>query len=352
MRTISVHASRDYTVSVGPGLLGRVGETLRPLTKASRAALVCGDRVWPLYGAVTAASLEAAGFAVCVKVIPHGEEHKTLATYGELLNFFLENELTRSDLVVALGGGVTGDLAGFAAATYQRGVGFVQLPTTLLAAVDSSVGGKTAIDLPGGKNQAGAFYQPLAVLCDTDALSTLDETEYRCGCAEVIKYGVLFDRRFFDSLRSVPVSAQYEDVIAACVAFKRDAVEADEFDRGERRLLNLGHSFGHAVESCSSFTVRHGEAVAIGMAMIVRAAAERGFCTGECRDAVVSLLRAYGLPTETDIPAAGLLAALKKDKKRGGDTLSLIVPRAVGRCEIVPVALDEAEAWLRDGGAL
>ena len=189
-------------------------------------------------------------------------------------------------------------------------------------------------------------------MCDTDTLSTLSEEEYRCGCAEVIKYGVLFDRGFFDSLRRTPVSGQYEDVIAACVAFKRDAVEADEFDRGARRLLNLGHSFGHAVESCSGFTVRHGEAVAIGMAMIARAAAARGICAEACRDEILSLLRAYELPTRTSLPAAELLAALRRDKKRGGDTLRLIVPREIGRCEIVPVSLAEAGEWLRDGGAL
>ena len=355
MKTISVRASRNYTVSIAPGLLDRTGELLRPLTEASRAALVCGDRVWPLYGERTAASLEAAGFSVCVKVIPHGEEHKTLATYGELLNFFVEKELTRSDLVVALGGGVTGDLAGFAAATYQRGVGFVQLPTTLLAAVDSSVGGKTAVDLPGGKNQAGAFYQPLAVVCDTDTLSTLSEEEYRCGCAEVIKYGVLFDRGFFDSLRRTPVSGQYEDVIAACVAFKRDAVEADEFDRGARRLLNLGHSFGHAVESCSGFTVRHGEAVAIGMAMIARAAAARGLCAEACRDEILSLLDAYALPTRTSLPAAELLAALRRDKKRGGrrmaarrrGTMTVTIPGGVRSGSIrIPASKSQAHRLL------
>lgn len=352
MTQIRVKASRDYTVSIAPGLLDQAGALLRPLTGAQRAALVCGDRVWPLYGERAVRALEAAGFAVAVKCIPHGEEHKTLASYGEILNFLSENGLDRSDLVVALGGGVTGDLAGFAAATYRRGVGFVQLPTTLLAAVDSSVGGKTAIDLPGGKNQAGCFYQPLAVLCDTELLATLPAEEVRCGCAEVIKYGVLFDRGFFDSLRETPVEKQYERVIAACVAFKRDVVEGDEFDRGERMLLNLGHSFGHAVESCSGFAVRHGEAVAIGMAMIARAAAARGLLAEKDCGEILSLLEDYGLPTRTEIPAPALLEALKQDKKRGGDSLRLIVPRRIGRCEIRSVSMDEAADWLRDGGAL
>ena len=179
---------------------------------------------------------------------PGGEHCKTLATYAALLDFLAAHRLSRSDLIVALGGGVTGDLAGFAAATYQRGIPFVQVPTTLLAAVDSSVGGKTAVNLASGKNQVGCFYQPSLVLCDPDTLRTLPPEEYRNGCAEVIKYAVLRSEPFFSELRTAPVSAQVEHVIATCVSMKRDLVAADEFDRGSRQLLNLGHSFGHAVE--------------------------------------------------------------------------------------------------------
>lgn len=219
-----------------------------------------------LYAARLEASLTRAGFRVVTFTYPGGEHCKTLATYTALLDFLAAHRLSRSDLIVALGGGVTGDLAGFAAATYQRGIPFVQVPTTLLAAVDSSVGGKTAVNLDSGKNQVGCFYQPSLVLCDPDTLRTLPPEEYRNGCAEVIKYAVLRSAPFFDELRAQPVSAQVGHVIATCVGMKRDLVVADEFDRGSRQLLNLGHTFGHAVEACSGYTVPHGCGVAIGMA--------------------------------------------------------------------------------------
>lgn len=351
MTTVRIEASRAYDVTIAPGLLGRAGALLRPLTQAKRAALVCGDRVEPLYAGTLQGALEQSGFAVSLKVIPHGEAYKTLETCGEILAFLSRNAFTRGDLVVALGGGVTGDLAGFAAAVYQRGCGLVQVPTTLLAAVDASVGGKTAVDLPEGKNQIGCFCQPLAVLCDTDAFSTLDARELRCGLAECAKIGLLFDRDFFFALPALARERRYEEIVARCVAYKRDLVEKDEFDRGERRLLNLGHSFGHALEQASRWQIPHGEAVAAGMAMIARAAAARGLCADGERDAILALLAALSLPTETDYSADELLAALEKDKKREGDTLTLVVPRAVGRCELLSVPLAEAAGWLRDGGA-
>ncbi len=351
MKTIDVRASRNYTVTVGSGLLCRAGELLRPLTDARRAAIVCGDIVRPLYADELVRSLERANFAPHILEIPHGEEHKTLGTYASLLERLSALGFTRRDLVVSLGGGVSGDIAGFTAATYQRGCGFAQIPTTLLAAVDASVGGKTALDLPGGKNQVGCFYQPLAVLCDPALFSTLPARELRCGMAEVVKCGVLFDREFFFSLRASAEDGDYETIVAQCVAFKRDLVERDELDLGERRLLNLGHSFGHAVESCSGFAVRHGEAVAIGMAMIARAAAARGLCTEETCGEIVSLLGALGLPVETEYPAEALAEAMKKDKKRQGGALPLIVPRELGRCEILSVPAEELVGWLHDGGA-
>ena len=351
MTRIPVRASRPYEVLIAPGLLERTGELLRPLTGAEKVALVCGDRVYPLYAARVVSALERAGFCVSVKLIPHGEENKTLAVYGEILDFMCQNELGREDLVIALGGGVTGDLAGFAAATYQRGCGFVQIPTTLLAAVDASVGGKCAVDLPGGKNQAGCFYQPLAVLCDTESFSTLPPEELRCGLAEVVKYGVLFDRALFDSLRAGDILPRAEELVASCVEHKRRIVERDETERGERQLLNLGHSFGHAVERCSGYSLPHGEAVSIGLAMIARAAAKRGLCSGESAREIVTLLHALSLPTESPFSAAALFEALRHDKKRAGETLTLVVPREIGRCELMNVPFEESGDWLRDGGA-
>ena len=351
MRSVRVEASRCYEVLIGRGLTDEAGERIRCVSRAETAVIVAGDHVWPLYGARVQRSLEAAGFRVLHYLLPHGEQYKTLETYGGLVNFLCDHRLTRSDVLVALGGGVTGDLTGFAAATYQRGCGFVQLPTTLLAAVDSSVGGKTAVDLPGGKNQAGAFYQPSLVLCDPDTLATLPEEEFRCGCAEVIKYGMLGDAAFFAALEERPVREQLEDVIERCVSMKRDIVHEDEFDTGLRRLLNLGHSFGHAVEACSGYTLLHGQAVAVGMAMIARAAVEKGYCEAETLDRLLTVLEKYELPTTCNYSVGELSAALLADKKMTGSTMHLVVPEAVGRCRIVKVPAGELNDWLRLGGA-
>lgn len=232
-----------------------------------------------------------------------------------------------------------------------RGIGFIQIPTTLLAMVDSSVGGKTAIDLPAGKNLAGTFYQPWLVLCDPDCLDSLPDEIFHDGCAEVIKYAVLGNAPFFEELNCTPPHAQLEHIIETCVRMKRDIVAQDEFDRGQRQLLNLGHTFGHGIEACSSFAVSHGSAVAIGMAMIVRAAVQFGFCTTETRDTVLDLLRQYGLPTDCAYPAEQMLGVVLHDKKSSGGSVSLIVPTAVGHCEIRKTPADEISNWLLAGGA-
>ena len=274
---------------------------------------------------------------------------KSLEDHRWLLYRMLEAGFTRSDRVIAVGGGVMGDLAGFAASTYLRGIGFIQIPTTLLAMVDSSVGGKTAIDLPAGKNLAGTFYQPW--LCDPDCLTTLPEDIFRDGCAEVIKYAVLGNAPFFDDLRAGSAHAQLEHIIETCVTMKRDIVAQDEFDRGQRQLLNLGHTFGHGIEACSGFAVSHGSAVAIGMAMMVRAAAAFGLCTEKTRDTVVDILRQYDLPVDCAFRAEDMLPTILHDKKAAGDTINLIVPTAVGQCRIVKTPASEIMDWLRAGGA-
>lgn len=350
MTCVEVRASRSYEVLIGGGLLDELGSRLRALSRAKTAAILAGDNVFPLYGERAARSLEAAGFRIVSHVIPHGEGAKNLGTYGEVLRFLAAERMTRGDVLIALGGGVTGDLAGFAAATYQRGIDFVQVPTTLLAAVDSSVGGKTAVNLESGKNQVGCFYQPLLVLCDPDLLESLPENEFRAGCAEVIKYGVLDNAPFFEELRHTPVRRQLEHVIKTCVEMKRDIVAEDEFDRGRRQLLNLGHSFGHAVEACSGFTVLHGEAVAVGMAAITKAACAKGICSEETLTQLLELLRAYGLPTETEYPLDKMAEAALSDKKLDGDTMHLVLPEAIGRCRIETVSASELREWMLLGG--
>ena len=351
MKTVSVHASRSYEIRIGRGLLQGAGEQIRAVTDAKKVMLVSDDAVWPLYGGAVRRSLETAGLTVCSFVFPHGESSKCACTYLELLDALCAQQLTRKDAIAALGGGVAGDLAGFAASTYLRGIGFIQIPTTLLAMVDSSVGGKTAIDLPAGKNLAGTFYQPWLVLCDPDCLTTLPEDIFRDGCAEVIKYAVLGNAPFFDDLRAGSAHAQLEHIIETCVTMKRDIVAQDEFDRGQRQLLNLGHTFGHGIEACSGFAVSHGSAVAIGMAMMVRAAAAFGLCTEKTRDTVVDILRQYDLPVNCTFRAEDMLPTILHDKKAAGDTINLIVPTAVGQCRIVKTPASEIMDWLRAGGA-
>ena len=259
MNTVTVSASKTYDILIGTGLLSTLGQEAAKLGKAKNVCIVSETTVWPLYGKAAQCSLEQAGFNVISFVFPAGEASKNGQTYLELLNYLAENKLTRSDLIVALGGGVVGDLAGFAAASYLRGIRFIQVPTTLLAAVDSSVGGKTAIDLPAGKNLAGAFCQPSLVLCDLDTLNTLSEDIFRDGCAEVIKYGILYDPVLFSHLEEKGLSFDRENVITRCVELKRDVVAEDEFDTGQRMKLNLGHTIGHGVEAKSQFAISHGK---------------------------------------------------------------------------------------------
>ena len=351
MKTVHVTASRQYDILIGAGLLRKTGARVRAVSDAKTVMLVSDDAVWPLYGEAVRASLLDAGFAVCPFVFPHGEASKCADTYFKLLNALAGNHLTRRDALIALGGGVVGDLTGFAASTYLRGVGFIQIPTTLLAMVDSSVGGKTAIDLPAGKNLAGTFYQPQLVLCDPDCLASLPEDIFRDGCAEVIKYAILGSAPFFEELKAAPPRAQLDHIIEVCVSMKRDIVGADEFDRGQRQLLNLGHTFGHGIEACSAFSVSHGSAVAIGMAMMLRAAARFGYCDEKTRGAGISLLQSYGLPVDCPYPAAQLLPAVSHDKKSEGAAVNLIVPTRIGACEIVRTPVQELPRWLTAGGA-
>lgn len=349
MQEVTVHASRDYGILIGAGLLPRLGQEAARCVKGRKVCIVSETNVYPHHGATAEESLKKAGFTVVSYVFPAGESSKDGQNYLTLLNFLAENQLTRADLLIALGGGVVGDLCGFAAATYLRGVAFIQVPTTLLAAVDSSVGGKTAIDLPAGKNLAGAFYQPSLVLCDTNTLSTLPDEIFRDGCAEVIKYGILYDRNFFDYLRSTGVSFDREKVIRRCVELKRDVVAEDEFDTGARMKLNLGHTVGHGIEAKSQFAVSHGKAVAIGTAIVSRAAAKCGMLSQADANAIVDILNAYGLPTATEYSAEELAHFMRSDKKRSGGTVNLIIPREIGRCETIPTPVEKLAAFVETG---
>lgn len=349
MTTVTVRASRPYEVTIGRGLLDTVGRQAAGQWKGRSAAVVSDSTVAPLYLNRVKDSLERAGFRVHSFVFPAGEDQKNGGTYLKLLEFLAARRLTRADGLIALGGGVVGDLAGFAAATFLRGIGFLQLPTTLLAAVDSSVGGKTAIDLTNGKNLAGAFYQPQAVLCDLDTVDTLPAEVFADGCAEVIKYGMIGDPALLARLETVDFRADPEELVARCVAQKRDLVEQDEFDTGARQLLNLGHTLGHGVEACSGYTVSHGRAVAIGMTLVTRAAVAFGRCPAEVLPRLRRLLERYGLPDATAYSAQALYEKTLSDKKRSGDTISLVVPIAWGASQLVRIPVSELPAWIERG---
>lgn len=349
MNTISVPASKEYQVVIGSGLHCQLGDYLRSLRKTGKIAIISDSNVWPLYKDTILTSLQDATFEVCSYVFPAGEASKNGNTFLSILNFLAENKLTRTDCVIALGGGVVGDITGFAASVYLRGISYIQIPTTLLAMVDSSVGGKTAIDLPAGKNLAGAFYQPDLVLCDIDSLNTLPPEIFRDGCAEVIKYGVLYSEELFAHLEERGLNFDRETVITQCVQLKRDTVVKDEFDRGQRQKLNLGHTIGHGVEAQSNFSISHGQAVAIGMDIVSKAAAAYGICTEHTYRRIHAVLDQFELPTQTKYTAEELYTSALSDKKRSGDTVNLIIPEKIGFCRIQATPILEMKQYIEAG---
>ncbi len=351
-KTVRVNTPKSYDVTIGAGLLNNCGERIISAVRPCHMAVITDSTVETLYLSAVRRSLERAGFAVSVFSFPAGEKSKNMRTLSDILEFLAESHLTRTDCIAALGGGVVGDTAGFAAGCYLRGIRFVQLPTTLLAAVDSSVGGKTAIDLTAGKNLAGVFHQPSAVICDADCLKTLPGEVFADGMAEVIKTGILAGGTLFSLLEQGNIQDNLTDIIAQCVAYKGNVVEADELENGPRRTLNLGHTVGHAVEKCSGYSISHGHAVAIGTAVIARAAAKLGYCEKSCAERIEGVLMRNGLPTKASFTAEQLAGAALSDKKRAGDGITLVIPRAIGACilEKFPVSglLDIVRAGMED----
>lgn len=355
LKKITVTASGIYDVLIGGGLLRHCGGYVRNVTEAEKLAVITDDTVDALYGKTVTEALESEGYEVCRFVFPHGEKSKSAKTLVEIWNFLSESGISRSDCLVALGGGVVGDITGFAAATYLRGVDFVQFPTTLLAQVDSSVGGKTAIDLDGGKNLVGAFKQPKLVLCDTDTLNTLDEEFFIDGMGEIVKYGMIKSERLFSELEQYTVDSLrrnndvMDDIIAQCVTIKRDVVEADEFDTGERMLLNFGHTIGHSIEQYYNYTgITHGKAVAIGMKLITAIAEENGMAEPGTYGRLVNCLSYYGLDNDVDIAPAQLSAGCVNDKKRFGGSINIIVCCDIGASMIKKMPVEAFFAMLAE----
>lgn len=348
MKKIKVSASREYDIIIGSGILSQADSYIeKALGGHPRLAVITDDRVDSLHGKKLEKALS--GFETVKFVFKNGEESKNIKTYGEILEFLAENSITRTDAIVAFGGGVVGDMAGFAASTFLRGIKFVQIPTTLLAMVDSSVGGKTAIDLAAGKNLCGTFWQPSLVLCDHTLLSTLPDEIFSDGMAEVIKYGVIRDQELFDTLLKKNVKSDPEEIIARCVEIKRDIVNEDERDTGVRALLNYGHTAAHGIEKLSDYKISHGRAVGIGMVIAARGAAKAGLCDHSVVDEVISAVTLYGLCDSCSFAPEDVASVALSDKKRAGGHITLVLPEKVGNCILKKLPVDELCDFFKNG---
>ena len=346
MKKVRVEASLNYDVLIENGLLCRTGRLIKECTKGNTAVIVSDSNVFPLYGDSLHKALTAEGFTVLSYVFEAGEESKNTDTLVALWEFLAENRVTRSDTLIALGGGVTGDLTGFAAATFLRGISYIIIPTTLLSMVDSSVGGKTAVDLKNGKNLAGAFYQPSLVIIDPETLSTLPENIFNDGMAEVIKYGMINTPELLTKLQG---NYDISDIIEICVTDKRDIVAVDERDTGLRQLLNFGHTPAHSIEILSEFTISHGSAVSLGMVMITKAAIRMGLCEKEALDVLISLLGKFSLPVVPVFTPEEITKLALSDKKRTGSTITLVIPERAGSCILKKIPVDSLADFIAEG---
>lgn len=347
MKKVTVNTSTPYDILIERGLIDKSGELIRSVTGAKKACLITDSNVGAIYAERVTASLERAGFETALFAFPAGESEKRLDTVASMLSFMADFRMTRGDIVVALGGGVTGDMAGFAAAVYMRGVSFVQIPTSLLAQVDSSVGGKTGVDIPQGKNLVGAFHQPILVIIDPDTLETLSERFLRDGMGEVIKYGCIKDAALFRTLENENAFDIIEDIIETCVCIKRDVVDRDEKERGERMLLNFGHTLGHSLEKLYNFEgLTHGEAVAIGMVRLALAGEQAALTEKGTAERIKSLCERYGLPTSDPASSGELSELCKSDKKSGGDSVNLVLLKRIGESFIRKTPFSELESFI------
>ena len=355
-RHVRVQVGEGYDIFVAPGAMDGLAHRLSPW-RGRRAVVVADTRTAALFSARAQAALAQAGIDSTLTVVPCGETSKSHAQLLALYDAFLDARLTRRDIVLALGGGVVGDLAGFAAASYQRGVTLMQVPTTLLAQVDSSVGGKVAVNLPRGKNLVGAFYQPALVVADTDALATLDARQWGAGLGEVIKYGCIADAALFAQIEAAGgregLTDALPEIVARCCAIKADYVQRDPLDTGARMALNFGHTLGHALENALGYgALLHGEAVCVGMVAAARFGERLGVTPYGTARRIEALLRAYNLPVAApDAPREAVAAALALDKKAEGAQVCLVLLRQMGQAVIQPVAREALDALIEEGYA-
>jgi len=358
MIPLTIHTHHPYTVISETGALSNLGILCAGILKPCKICVVTDDNVDILYADTVTASLEEAGFSVHKIVFAPGEHTKSLVSVGVLLDFLAEKEFTRADMVLALGGGVIGDLSGFTASVYLRGIRYIQVPTTFLAAVDSSVGGKTGVNLSSGKNLAGTFWQPTLVVFDPMTMDSLPEPMILDGLAETIKCGMIADKSLFDFLEAapwhgLPTGQPLYDFVQRCavgaIGVKQKLVEEDEKDLDQRQLLNFGHTIGHAIELSSRYTVSHGHAVAKGMVVVTRAAMVKGWCKEDCLTPLLSVLNKFGFPLDVLYPAQTLAEIALRDKKRKGKTINLVIPVLQGQCVLKPIDVDDLKEFIETG---
>ncbi|MBQ7505618.1 MAG: 3-dehydroquinate synthase [Ruminococcus sp.] len=347
MKKVRVNTSAPYDILIERGLIAKTGSFVKNVSNAKKVCVITDSNVGAFYGETVVKSLKEAGFDTAMFTFEAGEKNKRLDTISAMYSFIADFNMSRKDLVVALGGGVTGDMAGFAAATYMRGINFVQIPTSLLAQVDSSVGGKTGVDIEQGKNLVGAFLQPILVIIDPDTLETLPDKYLSDGMGEVIKYGCIKDKELFETLENNNAYDIIEDIICTCVSIKRDVVERDEKESGERMLLNFGHTLGHSLEKIYNFEgLSHGQAVAIGMVKITAAGERAGLTEQGCAERVKALCEKYNLPTSDKASAQEIARVCQSDKKASGGYVNLVLLNSIGDSFIRPTKLSELESFI------
>lgn len=341
MIEIKVNTVKGYRVLIDKGMLEKAGPYIKQISHGGKAMVLSDTKVGALYGKKLLSSLEKAGFEACIYTIKPGEKSKNIGTYVQVVRDMASREYTRKDLVVALGGGVVGDLAGFIASTYMRGIDFIQFPTTLLAAIDASIGGKNGVDLPEGKNYLGTFYQPRLVLCDTSTFEDLPQDELKNGIGEGIKYAVLSGGPILEILEKGIDKNNMDKFLELCIEYKASVVENDERERGNRMLLNLGHTMGHAIEKLSGYTIPHGQAIVKGLYLLLNAPGAVALAKHE-RDRIINLMKKYNFDLSVLYKCADLLRAVRNDKKvEPGNFINIVTVKGIGNCEVVKMPQDE-----------
>lgn len=347
MEKVTVNASISYDILIDKGIIDISGELIKSVKPNGKCAVITDDNVDKYYGERVMKSLKSSGIKAVKFVFPHGESSKNHSTLLNIYEFLAENSFTRSDYIAALGGGVVGDTAGYAAATYMRGIDFIQIPTTGISQSDSSVGGKTAVDIKAGKNLVGAFHQPRLVIADTETLSTLTPEFYADGMAEIVKHGMIKSAELFELLSTKDIKSNLVEIMKRNVSIKGRVVENDEREKGERMLLNFGHTLGHALEKYYNFTgLTHGFAIAIGMSTFTHIAERRGMCKAGIADKLDALLTKCRLPTTDPAPLGELFKISLGDKKHLANGMNIVICSDIGKSEVVKMSVVEYEKFL------